>query len=86
MKKSLKSIVSKFSLTATALILTQSLSFGAEKVPEVYVSEAPFSNISGQQLLNTTWFWVLIIVVVLVFVTAYFATGTTNKTGEPHAL
>ncbi len=84
MKKSLKSIVSKFSLTAFALLLMQSLSFAAD--PEVYVSTAPVSDISGQQLLNTTWFWVLIVIVIMVFATAFFATAEENKNGEPHAL
>ena len=86
MKKSLKSIVSKLSLTVLTLILMQSLSFASEKVPEIYVSESSVSDLSGSQLLNTTWFWVLIIVVVLVFITAFFSARITEETVDSHAV
>ncbi|OAQ40590.1 hypothetical protein A5893_06500 [Pedobacter psychrophilus] len=86
MKISSKSIASKFSLTAFALVLMQTLSFAADKVPDVYVSRSAVSHLSGQQLLDTTWFWILITIVVLVFITAYFAAGTAKKTGQPHLL
>ena len=57
-----------------ALVLTNSLTFAAAKVPEVYISEAPVSDLSGSELLNTTWFWLLVIVCVVVFVSALIAT------------
>lgn len=85
MKKSLKSIVSKFSLTAFALILLQSLSFASAKEPDVYISRSSLSDLSGAQLLETGWFWLLIAFVILVLVAAYFAANITGKTDEPHA-
>jgi hypothetical protein len=86
MKKSLKSIVSKLSLTALTLIFMQSISFASEKVPEIYISESSVSDLSGSQLLNTTWFWVLIIVVASVFITAFFYARITEETDDSHAL
>jgi len=86
MKKSLKSIVSKFSLTAFALVLMQSLSFASATVPDVYVSRASFSDLSGQQLLETPWFWILIMVIVIVFIAAFFAAGSETKAEEQHTL
>jgi hypothetical protein len=57
-----------------ALVLTNSLTFAAAKVPEVYISESPVSDLSGAELLNTAWFWILIIVCVVVFISALIAT------------
>ena len=60
----------KSAMLIFALVLTNSLTFAAVKVPEVYVSQAPLSDLSGQELLNTTWFWILIVACVIVFLTA----------------
>lgn len=57
-----------------ALVLTNSISFAAAKVSEVYISESPLSDISGKELLNITWFWILIIVSVIVLIAAMLAT------------
>ncbi len=57
-----------------ALVLTNSLTFAAAKIPEVYVSESSVSNLSGPELLNTGWFWMLIAVIVVVGLCALIAT------------
>jgi hypothetical protein len=36
--------------------------------------------------LNTAWFWVLVIVVVLVFIIAFFSARITEGVGDSHAL
>nr|MBC7614172.1 hypothetical protein [Pseudopedobacter sp.] len=41
--------------------------------PEVYVSTAPVSEISGHELIEKPWFWILIAVILIVAVTAFFA-------------
>ncbi|MBK0381826.1 hypothetical protein I5M32_02535 [Pedobacter sp. SD-b] len=86
MKKSVKPMIFKFSLTAFALILMQSLSFASEKQPDVYISRSPVSDLSGPELLHTVWFWVLIIVVIAVFAISLFAAELYKKNGEPHIL
>lgn len=58
--------VLKSAMLFFALILTSSLGFASENTPEVYVSQAPLSDLSGPELLDTNWFWVLIIVVLVV--------------------
>lgn len=69
MKKLLKS-----ALLMLTLILTHSLTFAAAKTSEIYVSEAPVSDLSWSQLLNTSWFWILIAVCIVAFVVALIAT------------
>lgn len=67
----MKKILSSVSIF-TLLLLSQSFAFAANKVPEVYAAQAPLSDLSGSELLNTTWFWLLIGFSVVVFVVAYF--------------
>ncbi|RKD13747.1 hypothetical protein BCY91_09270 [Pelobium manganitolerans] len=82
MKKLIKPLVLLF-----ALVTTGNLSFANGKVPEVYISEAPVSDLSGQQLLNTTWFWLLVAVVLVVLLTALVATkDQENQTHFPEHL
>lgn len=53
--------------------------------PDVYVSRAPVSEISGHELVEKPWFWILIAVCVIVFITAFL--GAQDKEDhEPHAL
>ena len=56
-----------------ALVLTNSLGFAAEKIPEVYVSQSSLTNLTGPQLLNSTWFWIMIAVCLVVGVIALFS-------------
>ncbi len=67
MKKILTSV-----MVFTLLVLSQSFAF-AEKLPEVYAAQAPLSDVSASQLLNSTWFWLLIVFSVIVAIVAYFA-------------
>lgn len=41
--------------------------------PEVYVSTAPVSEISGHELIEKPWFWILMAVILVVAITAFFA-------------
>nr|WP_294895176.1 hypothetical protein [uncultured Pedobacter sp.] len=66
-----------------ALVLTNSLTFAAEKTPEIYVSESSLSNLSGSQLLHTGWFWILIIAAVIVFATALLCSKDQEDTYFP---
>lgn len=77
MKTLLKSAVLFF-----ALVLTNSLSFAAAKIPDVYVSRSSLTDLSGAELLNTTWFWIL---VALCIVIAIFALISTKDQEEVHA-
>lgn len=66
-----------------ALVLTNSLTFAAAKIPEVYVSESQLSNISGMELLSTTWFWIMIAVCVVVAIAALVSTK--DQEDQSHA-
>ena len=70
-----------------ALVLTNSLSFAAAKIPEVYVAESSLTDISGAELLNTTWFWILIILCMVVAVCALIAVKDQEEVHAPtHAI
>lgn len=77
MKTLLKSAMLLF-----ALVLTNTFTFAAAKTSEVYISEAPLSDISGKELLGITWFWVLIIACLVVFVSALFAAKDKEDQGH----
>ncbi len=83
MKTLLKSAMSFF-----ALIVSNSLSFASDKTPEVYVSKAPLSNLSGSELLHTSWFWVMIGVCLVVGLIALLSTKDEEQTSHTpkHAL
>lgn len=53
--------------------------------PDVYLSRAPVSELSGHELLQQTWFWALIVVVAVVFLCALLSAKTKDQ-HEPHAL
>lgn len=77
MKTLLKSVMLIF-----ALVLTNSLTYAAAKTPEVYVSQSSLSDLSIQELLNTTWVWVLISIVFVVVVTALVAVKDQEETSH----
>ncbi len=74
----------KSAMLVFALVLTNSLTFAATKVPDVYVSESSLSNLSVNQLLNTSWFWVLIIVTFVVLVIALFSAKDQEEAVHAH--
>ncbi len=54
--------------------------------PRAYVSTAPVSEISSHELLEKPWFWILIGVIVVVAIIAFFSAQDKNDHPEPHAL
>ncbi|HET8830382.1 MAG TPA: hypothetical protein VFM79_13630 [Pelobium sp.] len=56
-----------------ALVLTNSLTFAAAKIPEVYVAQSSLSDLSVNELLSTIWFWILIVVTFVVMVAALYS-------------
>ena len=70
-----------------ALVLTNSLTFASEKVSEVYVSQSSLSDISIPELLNTSWFWMLIATVFVVAICALIAVKDQEDVHAPeHAI
>ena len=69
MRKALKSAI-----LLIALVLTQTLTFAADaKVPRVYASQAPLSDLDCTQLLNSPWVWMLIVYAGIVFLVAFLS-------------
>ena len=73
----------KSALLFFALILTNSLGFASDKIPEVYVSQSSLTNLSAMQLLNTPWFWIMIGVCLVVGLIALFSAK--DEEPENHA-
>lgn len=64
----------KSAMLIFALVLTNSLTFAAAKTPEVYVAQSSFTDLSSNELFNSTWFWALIVITLVVLVSALFTT------------
>ncbi|HEX7365515.1 MAG TPA: hypothetical protein VF273_00385 [Pelobium sp.] len=64
----------KSAVVLIALVLTNTISFAAAKAPEVYASESNLSDLSVNELLNTAWFWILVVASIVVFLAALIAT------------
>ncbi|MEO5910375.1 MAG: hypothetical protein ABIP95_05780 [Pelobium sp.] len=85
MKKLISTFKTKNLLAVFAMLFVQFAAFADEKTPDVYLSRAPVSVINGHELLQQTWFWVLIVVVAVVFLCAFLSARTKDQK-EPHAL
>ncbi|MFC5285293.1 hypothetical protein [Pedobacter alpinus] len=81
MKKTIKA-----SLLLIALVLTQTLTFAAEVKTTVYASQAPLSDLSSSELLNSTWVWALIVIVGIVLILAFFAAQEKSAKDPKHAI
>ncbi len=86
MKKLIKTSFFKTGFLMTVLSLIQAGAFASEKEPDVYLSRAPVSELSGPELLDTTWFWLLILVVAMVLISAAIAAKRRKGGHEPAAI
>lgn len=91
MKKIIPSLKLKSVLAFVAFLCVSLSSFAQTSTqdslykPDVYISRAPVSEISGPELLEKPWFWILIVVVVSVLLSALLA-AKDKQDHEPHAL
>jgi hypothetical protein len=91
MIKFIQKINLRSAITFVAFLLISISTFGQTTKkdslyqPEVYVSTAPVSEISGHELLTKPWFWMLIAVIVVVAITA-FLSAKDKEDHEPHTL
>lgn len=80
MKKTLKA-----TLMLIALVFTQTFTFAADaKIPAVYASQAPLSNLSCTQLLNTSWLWMMVFYVVVVLFIAFLSAQEKTSNTASH--
>lgn len=65
--------ISKTALIALALVFIQTIGFAADKLPEVYTSQAQLSDLNCAQVINSPWVWMLIVYVAIVAITAFLS-------------
>lgn len=91
MKKFIPSLKLKSVLAFVAFLFVSLSSFAQSTTqdslyqPDVYIARAPVSEISGPELLEKPWFWILMVVVAVVFLSALLATKD-KEDHETHAL
>lgn len=91
MKKIIPSLKLKSILAFVALLCVSLSSFAQTSTqdslykPDVFISRAPVSEISGPELLEKPWFWILIVIVASVLLSALLATKD-KQDHESHAL